>query len=308
MLSNWLINELKHFNSVRFNEPMSGHTTFNIGGPADAFLSAKNEETVIQVLRLARKSEIPVFILGGGSNILVGDKGIRGLVVKNEIDDLACIKDRIHAGSGVTVSELLDFSVENGLTGLEFMSGIYGTLGGAVFGNAGAYGNSIGERVDYLKIIDDTGEIIEFEKKDLDFSYRKLKIGKIGSARCFFISLVELSMKKKSAKKIESDILKINLERNEKMPSPLPSAGCFFKNVETDTKEKISSGKLLEEIGAKGLGNERVGVHPKHANIIMNKGGALASDVLSFAEMLKKKVFDKHGISLEYEVRLVGEF
>ena len=297
--------------NVRFEEPLAGYTTFKTGGPADIFAIAKTKEDVINILSLGKELSIPLFILGGGSNILMSDKGFRGMVAKNELISIRREGNGIYAETGTGINDLLDFCAKESLAGLEFMSGIYGTLGGAVAGNAGAYGHAIGEFVESLTVINGGGRILELSRDSLDFSYRSMKI-KDGHQKTDtnFITGCGLKLATGDSAKIKENMQKILNERNGKMPDPIPSAGCFFRNIETEEScnGKLAAGKLLEEIGAKMMGNKKVGVHERHSNIIMNLGNAKSSDILSFAKKLEKKVLEKKGIKLEFEVKLVGEF
>lgn len=292
---------------AKFDEVLAPYTTFQVGGPADVFIVVKDIDRAGKVLAYAKKNDIPLFILGGGSNILVSDKGYRGIVLKNELSSIEIKGISVHCQSGLPLKDLLEFARDNSLSNLEFMSGIYGTVGGAVFGNAGAYGNSIGDFIQYVEVLDSDGKLLKYDPGDLVFSYRKLEIPSLPKKETALICGCEIKFKKGDSTAIAGRMDEIIRERDGKMPQPVPSAGCFFKNVECSGRNgKISAGMLLDQVISGS--QEKVGVHPKHANILMNKAGASAGEILSYAEKLKDEVRNKHGIELEFEVKLVGEF
>jgi UDP-N-acetylmuramate dehydrogenase len=296
--------------NIEFDRNLAPFTTFSTGGPADIFVKARNITDVQKTLILVKKHSLPIFILGGGSNILIGDKGFRGVVLKNEIESIEKDGDFIKVGSGLALKSLLNYCIKESLTGIEFMAGIYGTLGGAIAGNAGAYGREIGKFVDSIDIIDLDGGQQELKQGDLLFSYRKFRIKSFDEKATYFIASCRLKLKTGDLAAITSKIDEILRLRDSKMLDPLPSAGCFFKNIEKEGSPhgKLAAGKILDEIGAKNMGNERVGVHDLHANIIMNKHGANSKEILEFAKKLQKLAFEKCGVRLETEVKLVGEF
>lgn len=282
---------------VKENVSLADYTSFKIGGPADLFYEAETENDLVRVLGVVREMKVPYFILGGGSNILVGDKGFRGLIIKLSNCELNTANDTVLASAGVPMVVLLDECRENSLKGLEFMAGIPGTVGGAVRGNAGAWQKSVGERVLRVKILSDSDEIKWIEHKDCSFTYRESRFKHNGE----IILAVEFKMNKGKKEEIE-DQIKTYHDKRLGQPKE-PSAGCIFINP----KPK-SAGELIEECGLKGkqIGGGRISEN--HANFIINTGGAKASDVITLIEMSKQTVKEKFNIDLREEIVRVGEF
>lgn len=295
-------------NDVRLNEPLSNHTTFRIGGPADLFCEVKDEEELVKVVGIARKIGLPYFILGGGSNILVGDKGFRGIVVKVQSPILRFRLEQegkeknysnfgVYAEAGVPMSYLLNKLTERAITGLEFMAGIPGTVGGAVRGNAGAWQQSFSDRVSRVKILDEQGETRWLNKEECDFSYRGSRFKENNE----IILALELELEKGEKDEIEEKI-KEYLSKRETQPKE-PSAGCIFVNP-----KPYSAGKMIEECGLKG---KRIGdaqISTKHANFIINLGQAKAQEVVELINLAKEKVKEKFSLVLKEEIVKVGEF
>jgi UDP-N-acetylmuramate dehydrogenase len=308
--------------NLQENILLANHTTFRIGGPARYFLTVKNEEEILAAIKFAKENNLEFFILGGGSNLLVSDKGFNGLVIKNQNSSFKIEGNKINSGVGVFLGKILLESTENNLTGLEWAIGIPGTIGGAVSGNAGAYGHSISElvkKVRVLKAADLTFRHLTFN--DCGFVYR----GSIFKETQDIIISVELGLVAGNRAKSEELIKDTLAQRQGKIP-PFPSAGSFFKNYRLRNKDylaepllknfpdlakKVRSGKigvgyLIEECSLKGV---RVGgamVAEEHANFIVNAGGATAADVLALAKLCQKKVREKFGINLDIEKKLIG--
>lgn len=282
---------------VLLKESLSEHTTFKIGGLADFFYEAETEKELIRGIRKIREVGVPYFILGGGSNILVGDKGFRGLIIKLSNCELRIDNRTIQAEAGLSMSLLLDVCKKNSLSGLEFITGIPGTVGGAVRGNSGAWQQNIGDRVSRVKILSEDGEIKWVEQKDCSYSYRNSRFKQSKE----IILAVEFVVDKGDKKEIEGQV-KAYLEKRSTQPKE-PSAGCIFINP-----KPLKAGVLIEECGLKGI---RVGgaiVSEKHANFIVNTGGAKASDVVNLINLIKEKIKEKYNIDLQEEIVRVGEF
>jgi len=303
---------------IQRNVSLASLTTFKIGGSAEYFVRALNLEILKQSLIWAKEKKLPFFILGGGNNILVSDKGFSGLVIKNELKKLEKRGDIIIAGSGVFLSEFLEFALVNELSGGEFLVGIPGTLGGAVFANAGLSNQFISNLVQSVYFLDyHSLKIRCCLNKDCDFSYRY---------SCFqekqgVITQIELKMKNSSQDKIKALMAEYRQKRAN-LPS-LPSAGCVFKNINLkeippSSLEKIKKefgfpeefckkgvlpvSWLLDRMGFKGKTIGKAQVSQKHANFIVNLGGATADDVLILISLIKQKVRTKFGLQLCEEI------
>lgn len=271
-------------------------TTFKIGGPADLFYEAKTTEELIAAVGLARKLGVPYFILGDGSNLLVADEGFRGMIIKiKKSDSFGIEKLKIIAEAGVLLNTIVNFSAESSLAGLEFAAGIPGTIGGAVRGNAGAWQQSIGDKVSQVKVLTPKGKIKWLKTVDCQFGYRQSRFKKSGE----IILKVELELGKGDKEEIKRKIAE-NLEKRKTQPTE-PSAGCIFANPKPQ-----SAGELIECCGLKG---KRIGdaqISPKHANFIVNLGSAKAKDVLQLIKLAKTAVQKKFGVELKKEIYLLG--
>ena len=283
-------------NSFKKNIDLSGHTTFKIGGKAKYFFIAKTKKQLIGAVKEARKNKIPFFILGGGSNILISDKGFDGLVIKLENSQIKTRGFKIFSESGALLSKLVNESALKGLSGLEWAAGIYGTLGGAIRGNAGAFGKEIKDLVEEIEAYDFKEDKIKiFKKRECFFSYR----GSIFKKKENLIVLLAVFELKKGAKKnIKEEIIKYLEYRKKNHPLNLPSAGSVFKNPPSK-----SAGELIEKCGLKGKTIGKAQISLKHANFIVNLGGAKSEDVLRLIFLAKKKVKEKFKIDLEEEIR-----
>jgi UDP-N-acetylmuramate dehydrogenase len=330
---------------IRKNVKLAPYTTFKIGGPAKFFCEAKDEGEISEALRFARENKLPVFILGGGSNVLVSDKGFDGLVIKILNTQYSILNTRLECGAGCQLGTVVNESVKAGLTGLEWAAGIPGTVGGAMRGNAGAYGSMMGEIVENIKVLQISNlqfpvpdknpnvkipmskkiqnpkskNIFILSNKDCQFNYRD----SIFKHNLNLIILsVELKLKKGDKAKNRQKIKEILAARKEKQPMDFPSPGSFFKNpvvknkklireFEIDTGQKIKDNKipapyLIERVGLKGKKIGGAMVSEKHANFIVNTGKATADNVATLVAIAKTRVRDKYGIQLEGEVQMVG--
>ena len=281
------------------NEPMKNHTSFKIGGTADEFCTVSSKEEIIELINYAKEKNMPYFVMGNGSNILVSDKGIRGVVIQisSNFSNYEISGSMINAESGVLLSTLAKAAQKNALSGMEFASGIPGTLGGAIYMNAGAYGgemSSIVRSVTYLK----NGEIKKIGD-GFGFGYRKSIFADLGVV----ILEAELELKEGNPEEIKAKMEDYKTRRTEKQPLNMPSAGSVFKRP-----EGYFAGKLIEDAGLKGFQVGGAKVSEKHSGFIVNAGGATANDVLSLIRHIQITVKEKFGVELETEVKIVGEF
>lgn len=289
-------------NDVMLNK----YTTFGIGGKADMFISVRTEKMLVETLKFVDDKRIRFFFLGGGSNVLINDLGIRGIVIKNAIRGIRVIGNKVIARSGDTVENLLRKSAEAGLTGLEFASGIPGSIGGAIYGNAGAYGKSLSDFIFRVKIMDNNGKI-RFENKEyFEFSYRTSKLKKTGE----IVVEVEFLLSEGNKDEITKKMQEIIAERESKHP-PFPwyCAGSYFKNLPPlpGEERRRPAGCLLEEVGAKKMSVGNAKVYEKHANFLINGGNATAEEMLKLAKTLKTAVKEKFNETLEEEVMYIDE-
>lgn len=282
------------------NELMSAHTSFKIGGPADMFVSVKSAEETAELIRLARENGVPYMIMGNGSNMLVGDGGIRGLVIQiGKGMAYAQAEDcEVRAGAGILMSRLASVIAKAGLSGFEPLSGIPGTLGGALFMNAGAYGGEIGDTVKDVTYVDDDGELHTIPRDECGFGYRKSIFSQGGR---YMIS-ARLELKPGNEADIRAEMAEYNRRRSEKQPLSQPSAGSTFKRP-----EGYFAGKLIQDAGLMGFSIGGAAVSTKHAGFVVNTGGASAEDVMLLIEHIQNTVEKQFGVRLEPEVRLVGE-
>lgn len=284
--------------NILLQEPMSRHTTFQIGGPADYFVSPKTKDAFSALIRVCYEKDYPFMVLGEGSNLLVSDEGIEGLVISTSYLKNIHIKDDIiEAEAGLLLKDLSEFALLKGLSGLEFSCGIPGTLGGAVYMNAGAYEGEMKDVIVSVTLADEKGNIIEKSADEMGFSYRH----SILSEEKLYCLSAKMRLMPKDKAEIKAKIDEFTQKREDKQPLDLPSAGSTFKRP-----VGYYAGKLIIEAGMQG---ERVGgaeISNKHAGFIVNQGGASARDVLLLIEKVKAAVYEKSGVLLEPEVRVTG--
>ena len=287
---------------VRADEPMKNHTTFKIGGCADLFITVNNKEQLDMVVDLCNEKGIPVFVLGNGSNLLVSDKGIRGVVLRlsGQFCAIGFNDDgTIHCGAGAQLSKLCAFALEHSLTGLEFAWGIPGSCGGAAFMDAGAYGGEMKDVVFCCEHIDlRTGECGSFSGEKLDFAYRH----SVYSGGGYVITALQVRLEKGNKEEIRAKMDDLMGRRKDKQPLEYPSAGSIFKRP-----VGYFAGGLIEQCGLKGAQVGGAQVSPKHAGFIVNVGGATCEDVLGLIADIQKTVREESGVELECEVRKTGE-
>lgn len=284
-----------------FHAPMSEHTTFKIGGEADLLIFPSSAEEVSRIFKLIELFSLPCVILGNGSNVLVRDKGIRGVVVKfteKFFGGMRCEGQRLIVCAGAKLKDVATFAAENSLTGLEFACGIPGSIGGAIFMNAGAYDGEMKNTVASVKAVTRDGELVEFSGAALDLHYRHSIFQENGHAICE----VELILQRGNIDDIKNKMTDFTERRESKQPLDMPSAGSTFKRP----KGKFA-GTLIDTAGLKGLRIGGAMVSEKHAGFVVNTGNATAQDVLALIEEVKRRVCEAHGVTLSPEVRIIGE-
>ncbi|MCL2575489.1 MAG: UDP-N-acetylmuramate dehydrogenase [Defluviitaleaceae bacterium] len=293
-----VINKLGKHN-VLLNEPMSKHTSFKIGGIADVFVMPQSTEQLRDVLDICRKNDVPYFVLGNGSNLLVCDGGIRGVVISLlGLNDVSVSGEVIHCGAGVSMKEVAEFALEHCIAGLEFAHGIPGSVGGGVFMNAGAYEGEMSQVFVSAKCIDQNNQIIEVSFDDMDFSYRKSFAQKEG----LVIASVILKGSKGNKEEIADKMAELLKKREEKQPLEMPSAGSIFKRPEGNF-----AGKLISDAGLRGFSIGGAQVSEKHCGFIINKGNATAADVFALIGHIQQTIKEKFGMALETEIKVAGD-
>lgn len=285
------------------NVSLKNYTTFKIGGSARYFFIAKTKKDLILAVQFARENKIPFFILGNGSNLLASDKGFKGLVIKMENAKWKMqngnAKCKIICETGLPLGKLVSLSLKNNLTDLEWAVGIPGTVGGAIAGNAGAFDKSMARLVKDVEVFDvGKGKILNFKNKECGFSYRESIFKK---KKNLIILSVVLELEKKDKNKIKGLIKKYSAYRRATQPLNFPSIGSIFKNP-----KGYSAAKLIQDCSLKGKQAGQAQVSPKHANFIVNLGGARAKDVVNLINLIKKTVKKRFRINLEEEIQYLG--
>ena len=292
--------------NLEFSRELAPLTSYGTGGSARYFLEADSGTEIIRAIKSARRLQIPWFVMGGGSNLLVSDEGFDGLVIKAEVLGLKFLEpDRIEAGAGEDLMALVNFATDHALTGLEFAAGIWGTVGGAIYGNAGAYGGEVGQVITEAQIIDHDAEMRTVGPDYFEFDYRHSRLKKSRETIVSAVFLAKVGDKDKITARVD-EILQTRAGRHPDRGT----AGCFFRNIPVESQKygKMPAGKLLEEAGAKDLTVGGAAVYAKHANIIVNTGAATSKDIRRLADMMKQKVLDRFGIELQEEVQVLGTF
>lgn len=294
------LKEIVAIEAIALNEPMSKHTTFRIGGNADMFVSPEIGQ-VPQIIAMAKEYQIPVTIIGNGSNLLVGDKGIRGLVVSfgKAADYVNAEGKRITAGAGALLSKIAAEALKNSLAGFEFAAGIPGTLGGALVMNAGAYGGEMKDVLVSAKVLTKEGEVKELSAEELDLSYRHSCIPE----KEYIVLEATIELQEGNEESIREIMGDFRNRRVDKQPLEYPSAGSTFKRP-----EGYFAGKLIQDADLRGYTVGGAQVSEKHCGFVINKGGATAADVCQLIADVKEKVYDKFQVELEPEVKMIGEF
>lgn len=286
--------------TVLEGEPMKKHTTFRIGGPADFYVEP-DEKQIKKLLEIAKECDVPVTVVGNGSNLLVGDGGIRGLTIgigkglsKIEVSD-----NMITAGAGAILAAVASKATEASLGGMEFAAGIPGSIGGAVVMNAGAYGGEIKDIIVSATVLTADGQVKEISKDELDLSYRHSCVPEKG----YIVLGAKLQLCSKPQDEIRAEMAQLREKRVEKQPLEFPSAGSTFKRP-----EGYFAGKLVMDAGLRGYSVGDAQVSEKHCGFVVNKGNATAADVLALIKDVQERVREQFGVQLEPEVKMIGEF
>jgi UDP-N-acetylmuramate dehydrogenase len=303
--------------TVATDVPLSRYTRFGIGGPADIYSETDSAEAFTAAMAAARASGLPTVVIGGGTNLIVSDRGFRGIVLRYRAERLEAQGTCIHAEAGVVLQSLVDFAIERGLEGLETLAGIPGSVGAAIYGNAGAYGHSISERVARVRFFDGAA-VRFFDQRECEFAYRESVFKR---HKEWIVFSAELSLETGDADSLRETSGEILRVRNEKFPVTMKCAGSIFKNLlfdalpESAAREvppaavregKVAAAWFLERAGAKGLERGDIHVAAYHANLLYNGGTGTAADLCALIRELKARVRERFGLDLEEEVQYVG--
>ena len=303
------MNQYKEFSNLLldfYNEedvcldvPMSEHIYFKVGGPVDILVTPRNIDQVTKTIGLCKENNVPYYIIGNGSNLLVKDGGIRGLVLKiSNLNDITAENNFIKAQSGALLKDVSKKALDESLTGFEFACGIPGSVGGAVFMNAGAYNGEISQVIKEAEVLDENGNIIVLNKEELELGYRTSSVMQRG----LVVISATFELEKGDYTKVDERMKTLTQRREEKQPLEYPSAGSTFKRP-----EGYFAGKLIQDAGLKGCTIGGAAVSEKHSGFVINKGGATAQDILDMIAHVQKTVKDMFGVDLHPEVRIIGE-
>ena len=283
------------------DEPMKQHVTFRIGGPAKYYLTPGTVEELQQILRVCEEEELPYFILGNGSNLLVSDQGFSGAVIQiyKNMNRIHVDGNKIIAQAGILLSQMAKKALEQELTGLEFASGIPGTLGGAVVMNAGAYGGEMKDVLTSVTVLTPEGEILELQADELELGYRTSVI----KEKQYIVLEASLTLEKGKKTEIQDRMDELKIKRVEKQPLEYPSAGSTFKRP-----EGYFAGKLIQDAGLRGYQVGGAQVSEKHCGFVINRGNASAADVVGLIQDVQEKVWELYQVKLEPEVKFLGDF
>lgn len=290
----------RKFSDIRYNEPLKKHTSFKVGGPADIMIIPKSEDELIRALKICRDNDLKYFVMGNGSNLLVKDTGIRGVVIKiNEGFDKVEVQDNyITAQSGALLTAVSKIALRSSLEGMEFASGIPGTIGGAITMNAGAYGGEMKDIVSSVRVLTKDNQVLELTNKEMDFSYRNSRV----KEEELVILSVKLALAPGDFDKINERIKELTVQRTTKQPLELPSGGSTFKRP-----EGYFAGKLIDDSGLRGLRHGDAQVSEKHCGFIVNRGQTTYKEIMELVGVIQKTVWDKYGVELEMEIKRVGD-
>jgi len=313
---------------VRFDEPLSKHSTYKIGGPAKVLIMPQTDSDLEEAFRLVKKHALPYFILGGGSNVLLPDEGFDGVVIKPRNKELTIDGSKVTAGAGVVLAKLASESAKAGLTGLEWGIAVPGTVGGAVRGNAGAFGGEVKDTLVQAEVFDGE-EVKTFTNEDLQFSYRSSRIKKEGD---LIVINATFNLQAADTTITTAKVKELLDTKVTQQPMGEPCAGCLFKNIEVEPgttnlkppstgeptevfknevpeqffeKGIVPAGWLIENAGLKGYEMDGIQISSKHANFLVNTGEGTAKAVKAMAKHIKAEVFKKYGVALEEEVQIV---
>lgn len=286
--------------NVLRDEPMSRHTTFRIGGPADYFVTPKDKEEIKKIIKFCREEQVPFYVIGNGSNLLVGDRGYRGVIIQifKKMSKIEVAGERITAQAGALLSKLAAAALDASLTGVEFASGIPGTLGGALRMNAGAYGGEMKQVVLSADVLTPEGDFITLAVDELEMGYRTSIIAK----NDYVVIDAVLQLKKGDKEEIQAQMADLREKRVSKQPLEYGSAGSTFKRP-----EGYFAGKLIDDAGLRGFRVGDAQVSEKHCGFVINRGNATAAEVLELMRIVEERVEEKFGVRLQPEVRCIGE-
>lgn len=284
-----------------YYEPMKNHTSFCVGGPAKLLTKPNDEVALVEILKSIKKNNYKYYILGNCTNIIVRDKGFDGIIIKlkNKLNDVKKVSDKeIYAGTGASMKKISEFAMENSLTGLEFAHGIPGSLGGAIVMNAGAYDGEIKNVVKSVRLLDEDLKVIEVPGDEMNFSYRHSLV----QERDLIVLGATFSLEDGDKNEIREKYEDFDQRRADKQPLDMPSAGSTFKRP-----TGYFAGKLIDDSGLRGFTHKGAGISEKHCGFVVNKNKATAQDVLETIEIVQKVVHDKFGVTLEREVKIIGD-
>ena len=286
--------------SILIDEPMSRHTTFRVGGPADFFVTPKAKEEVRDVIRICKEAGMPYYIIGNGSNLLVSDAGYRGVIVQiyKEMNEVKVEGDLVKAQAGALLSGIAAKALGAELSGFEFASGIPGTIGGACVMNAGAYGGEMKDVLEFVTVLTGEGKIIELGRNELELGYRTSVIAKKG----YIVLGAVLKLERGDGEKIKTYMDELKEKRVTKQPLEYPSAGSTFKRP-----EGYFAGKLIEDAGLRGFQVGGAQVSEKHCGFVINRDHATASDIMELMRQVQIRVKENSGVDLEPEVKRLGD-
>ena len=285
--------------NVYLQEPMDKHTTFRVGGPADCLIVLENEQQLQKLQKYLRQVEIPFYVLGNGSNVLVSDRGYRGVILQigDQMNHITVEGNRVIAQAGARMSQVARVAMEHGLTGLEFASGIPGTVGGGVVMNAGAYGGEMKQVVESVSVVNQDGELLELSNSTMEFGYRDSIIRN----QPYVVTGVTCVLQEGDKEQIKATMDDLAARRREKQPLEYPSAGSTFKRP-----EGYFAGELIMKAGLRGFCVGGAKVSEKHCGFVINAGNASAADVMDLIREVQDRVKDKFGVELEPEVVFLG--
>lgn len=288
------------YKDIRFNEPLRNHTSFQIGGPADVMIIPSSEEELIKAVKVCRSKKLKYFIMGNGSNLLVRDGGIRGVVIKinGNFDKIKLEENVISVQAGALLTSVSKYLLKHSLSGFEFASGIPGTVGGAVVMNAGAYGGEMRDIVKTVRVLTTENLILELSNEELNFGYRNSKVKELD----WIVLTAEFQLEKSDYVKINEKMKDLTFQRTSKQPLEMASGGSTFKRP-----EGYFAGKLIDDSGLRGLRHGDAQVSEKHCGFVVNRGNSNYKEVMELIDVIQKTVRDNYGVELEMEIKQVGD-
>lgn len=289
-----------NYGEVRFSEEMKNHTTFEIGGPCDVMIIPENKEQVLNTLKTIKEHGFSYMVIGNGSNLLVSDQGLKMVIIKlgEAFSQIKIEGEKVYAQAGAELAEVAKASIEEGLAGMEYVSGIPGNIGGAVTMNAGAYGGEMKDIVETVTCLGQDLEIRTYTNEDMHFSYRHSRV----QEENLIVLEVELALEKGNQEEIDELYHSLTQRREEKQPLEYASAGSTFKRP-----EGYYAGKLIDDAGLRGYKHNNAMVSEKHCGFVINTGGAACDDVLYVIRHIQKEIYDKYRVKLQTEVKILGE-